>query len=342
MTLLGGTRRRGRDTPPEERSWRDGNRHRRGPAGRPSPVIEVTVLRKNAGDAEGVVAVVVPPSLNAPHESDGRFPVRSGPTTRYMTEPEISGLYAQRRRFIEEASGSRIPLEEWTPPEGVTAGSGFGGVGRMELLVQPLASVAHPLGYRLKKPLEEALKRAEVALSPKMHEAPRTLSALWRWEPRATVGWKAGSASTDFTELVAAGVLVAATISYPARMSTCVTMSIDHGNGREAFEHLWMREAIGLLQFAGEFYSDIPGVGLLRCELRLSNLDNAVSSIALHKLSKAHVPIAESAYVDGRLFSSHELRIDAPRCATEMLERLLISFVPDGVDVLAQSGVTTT
>lgn len=165
---------------------------------------------------------------------------------------------------------------------------------------------------------------------------------LWDWQPRATVGWSAGLASSDFQQLSTGGVLVSATVTYPAKLSAYVTMPLDGDQGREAFEHLWVQEAIALLQFAGEFFSEIPGIGFLRCELRLANLDGAVSSLALHKLKKAATQIADAAYVDQQLFSPRELTLDAPLCAMALLKRLLISFVPDGIDVLAESGVTTS
>ena len=306
---------------------------------RPSPAIDVAALTQGVGDPDGVVVVSVPPSMAAPHEWEGRFPARSGPTTRYMAEPEIASLYAQRRRFTQSETQGRTPLDGFVPPEGVTSGSGYQGIGRMEILVQPVAPTAHPAGVRLKKPLEEALNRSQTALSRKIASAPRTLGALWDWQPRGASGWKAGTASTDFQELTQAGVLVSATVTYPASLSAYTTMSVDGGQGREAFEHLWVPEAIALLQFAGDFFSGIAGVGLLRAELRLANLDGCVSSVALHKLKKTSSAIADNPYVEARLFSPRELVVDAPGCAMNLMERLLVSFVPPEINVLAESGV---
>jgi len=44
-------------------------------------------------------------------------------------------------------------------------------------------------------------------------------------------------------------------------------------------------------------------------------------------------------YVEARLFSPRELVVDAPRSAMDLMERLLVSFVPPEIDVLAESGV---
>jgi len=67
----------------------------------PLPVVEVKPLEEPGRPGHGVLVIAVPRSPLAPHAvivNDGlRYPLRSGSTTRYLTEPEVADAY--RRRF---------------------------------------------------------------------------------------------------------------------------------------------------------------------------------------------------------------------------------------------------
>jgi hypothetical protein len=66
----------------------------------PVPAIEIAMV-PGASPDQGVMAILVAPSDNAPHavsmNSGWRYPVRQGATTRYLSESEIAAAYDNRR-----------------------------------------------------------------------------------------------------------------------------------------------------------------------------------------------------------------------------------------------------
>lgn len=61
----------------------------------PRLAFEVEVLRSTPDAERGVVAVIVPPSPSWPHMVDGRYPVREGTTTRYLSDSETREAMTQ-------------------------------------------------------------------------------------------------------------------------------------------------------------------------------------------------------------------------------------------------------
>jgi hypothetical protein len=297
---------------------------------RPIPHIEIGVYAEKTGDAEGVVVVAVPPSINAPHEADSRFPARSDTTTRYQIEPEIARLYEQRRQYIERPLATRQPFEGFIYPSGSAQAAGFGGIGRMRVLIRPLGDAAHAAGVRLRKPLEEAVASAAASLATEF-DPPKALGLLREWRPHGSLGWESGVAKDQVEEL-RVGVLAAGVATYPAQLSFLVTMSIQNGR-REAFEHLWLQELLALLSISGYFFEEVPGAALLSCEVELWNLDRATSSLALHYSLPSNTETADTTYIERSLFTPRELVNEPARCAGELLERWLVSFVPEQIDV---------
>ncbi len=111
----------------------------------PKLEVEISMLRDNPNDGDGVVVITVPKSESGPHQYDGRFPARSGPTTRYLGASEVAALYAGP---ATESAESSNPIDEFVAPPGAGTG-GFVGVGRMKLQVSPAREFQHPDQPRL-------------------------------------------------------------------------------------------------------------------------------------------------------------------------------------------------
>jgi hypothetical protein len=306
---------------------------------RPVPTVEIEVFPASASADDGVVVVTILPSPLAPHYANERFPARAGVTTRNLTEHEIDALYQQRRRVTERATADDSILAHYTEPEGGPQG-GVGGIGIMRLLIGPLSTVRHPSGAKVGSALTRAVHAAATTMSEyvKPSLSPKACDWLVDWRPRGTLGWQAGLASSEFRELEQA-VLVAATYTHSGNFSFLVSMGLmgEGGAGRIAFEHLWAVELMACLCIAGTFLADVPGVGLLECELGLQGLHGAVSWKASR--GRAVTPdqprITESNYYDRGQFGARGLARDPRDAARLLLDRLFASFLDEGVDIVA-------
>lgn len=76
----------------------------------PTLSVEIMPLRENEGHTEGALVLAVPASWSAPHEYDGRFPARSGATTRYLNEREVEALYL-RRWELRQQGEAQVGIE---------------------------------------------------------------------------------------------------------------------------------------------------------------------------------------------------------------------------------------
>lgn len=169
---------------------------------RPTPPIEIEVLKRQHEEANGVVVVYVPPSPMAPHQANDRYPARADTTTRYLSEPEVAALYEQRRRLAERVL-SHAPLEGFlTPPNGLSSGSGFVGIGAVRLYLRPVVDLRHPRGPWLGSALADAVRRARERVDRlSLFVPPATWDWLASWSPRGTIGWQAGEAADQFEVL---------------------------------------------------------------------------------------------------------------------------------------------
>jgi hypothetical protein len=305
----------------------------------PSPSITVDVITRQQGDSEGVVVVTVPPSPTAPHYTHNRFPARAGTTTRYLTEREISALYDQRRvAFAPDEE--RQPLADFLEPVGgAGAGLGIGGIGMLRLLVAPLAPIGHPMGVRLARPLASAVAAAKEATEPLLPLKYTVAFDLLRdWTPRGTVGWQAGQ-TFDTYERLRSVRTSAAVCTHDLAMSFYATIELlgGDGQGRCAYEHLWAAETIAFLSIAGHFFQQVPTTALLRAELGLQGLENAVSYAASEGLAfNPDQSRATNGYQERIQTSSAELASDSIVVARRLLDRFFVSFVPEHMDTFVR------
>jgi Putative DNA-binding domain len=305
----------------------------------PSPSVAIDVITRQPGDPGGVVVVTVPPSPTAPHYTHDRFPARAGTTTRYLTEREIGALYDQRRAAFA-ADGERELLADFLEPVGgVGAGLGCGGIGMLRLLVAPLASSDHPLGVRLARPLASAVVAAKEATEPLLPLKYTVAFDLLRdWKPRGTVGWQAGQ-TFDTYERLRQGRTSAVVCTHDLVMSFYATIELsgEDGKGRCAYEHLWAAETIAFLSIAGHFFQQIPTTALLRAELGLQGLENAVSYAASEGLAfNPDQPRATDGYRERTQTSSAELVNEPTTVASRLLDRFFVSFVPEHMDTFVR------
>jgi hypothetical protein len=167
----------------------------------PLPAIEIEVLRENPGDNVGIVVVVVEASPLAPHMANDRYPARSGTTTRYLSQPEVERLYAQRRGFVE-VEETRRRFGGFVKAPGVGAPIAVADeMGRLSLFAEPIVQQPHPLGARVREPLLESVHSARETLGALGVADSQLLDQLEDWEPRETSGWDAGNAPLDSLDL---------------------------------------------------------------------------------------------------------------------------------------------
>jgi hypothetical protein len=111
--------------------------------------------------------------------------------------------------------------------------------------------------------------------------------------------------------------------------------SIGKRRRRSADETLWAKETIASLAAAGNFYRNVPGVTFVDVDLRLNNLEGAVTEKAwtaadIKNPRKVEVP----GYDESGRFSVAELASDPRNAARRLLDRFFVSFLGDGADVI--------
>jgi hypothetical protein len=303
----------------------------------PSPVIDIQVFTRQPEDSEGVVLVTVAPSPLAPHYTHDRFPARSGTTTRYLTEREISALYDQRRAAFAATEDKEILADFLHPAGAADAGLGFGGIGMLRLLVAPLTPTRHPQGVRLTRPLSEAVAAAQEATEGLGHAVVFDLVEDWR--PRGSVGWEAGVTFDNFERLSQIRTSVAV-CTHDLTMSFYATIELSgEGGGRCAFEQLWAAETIAFLSIAAHLFKQISTTSLLRAELSLRGLEDAVS----HAVSRGRIfndigqpKVTDNSYKERTQTSTAEIADEPIEVARRLLDRFFVSFIPESSDTFTR------
>jgi hypothetical protein len=107
--------------------------------------------------------------------------------------------------------------------------------------------------------------------------------------------------------------------------------------GRCAYESLWAKETMASLAVAGNFYRGVPGVTFVDVDLRLNNLEGALSEKAwsgayLRTRREVDVP----GYDESGRFAVAELAVDPRNAARSLLDRFFVSFLGDGADVIKE------
>jgi hypothetical protein len=303
----------------------------------PAPNVEVHALREDPADDVGIVVVVIPQSMLTPHMARDRFPARAGAVTRYLTEQEVSTLYAQREA-TRAVSQSHETLRLFDEPTGGLPS--VVGIGVLRLAVSPFTPARHPLGARLKQPLEEAVRDSLPAINGVIaqHLTPKAYDFLMSWSPRGTQGWQAGFSSSNYQEVERA-VPVSATCSHDLRFSFAASIPLtgDDGSSRCAFEHIWVAEAMAFIAIAGVFFSQVPGVTLLRIEVGLQNFDGSVSwaSSRGRAFHQDQLRISDGDYRECIEAGVRECAVDPRVLANRVLDRLLASFLEPSQDPFA-------
>ncbi len=307
----------------------------------PALAVEVTPLRENGGDEKGVLMISVPASWSAPHEYDGRFPARAGATTRYLNEREVEALYA-RRWELRQQGGLQAGLEGHQMPPGVRLDLGGAAVGMVRMHVRPPGNVRPPQEPHLGEPLREAVARAESTVSKLMRSEfhPKSLDLLRCWEPAGTYGWRAGRFLQGGAPL---SVMVGAMYRYGTGFSFTVTIDLAEGLEPDAgagaicaHEHHWAIEVMTLLSVAGHFYASHPEAALLRVDLELGGLLEAVSWQASGGIAfdSGAPKVTENLYLAGDVFPTRELAED-PRDATRaLLDPFMVAILSEGSDIV--------
>ena len=206
----------------------------------PVPVFDVATLTANPEDSEGVIVVSVPPSTQAPHCVEHRFPCREGTTTRNLTEPEIARLYANRQAAAGERpdavqlmQGFRHSLQVWeTDVGGQPLPNRSIGEGR--LLARPLVmeGLSLPGGAWQSQNLADAVARARDRTSSLFANPTLTyvFNRLREWTALDISGWRAGDDSSAVYPMYDV-TAIAAIMTYPGALSFHIAWGLDTGHG---------------------------------------------------------------------------------------------------------------
>jgi hypothetical protein len=317
----------------------------------PVPDFQVEIVVDPADETQGVLAVIIPASGLAPHQTNHRFPCRRGTTTEYLEEREIERFYAQRQRLSQAGppSGSLVGERFVSVLDGFEIGEG---TGTMRLGVSPVSgAVVHPAGAWQEEPLQLAVRAAIEHQSPRLSNGSlvRAWAALSDWQPNGTLGWAAtnrGASNARTAPQAMPQTLFAGCLSYPASFSFQAFFGLSANpvesphNYRSAREADLVYELVAMLSLAGEYFRDVSGGGHLFTELSLAGFSHAKSQFALQSMDQGVVdleaerlPDAPPNFASSTLTSSAELRDTPEHTARQLLERWLPPFYEDDRDL---------
>jgi hypothetical protein len=305
----------------------------------PVPEIDVLPVTEKAGDRDGVVVLVVPPSSLVPHQANYRYPRRSGTTTDYLEEPEVARLYEQRRELAGSAKdvGELLDLHAFPRSAGGDGpGSMFVGMARLRLVVKPKSqTTTHPASPWLYDALQRAYHGTLETLLPRIEweRRPEWLTVLDGWEPYGAIGWTVG-ASGGSSAITLSRKTEAAVLSYPATLSFQATWPLDVGGQGGAPEYRCAYEpevalaVIIFLAFSGQFLGQMDGVGPVECAAEFAGFEGTVSfratqarpGLATEGMPRAH-DVSEAT-----IASVTELQDEPESVAQRLIDRWLVPF----------------
>jgi len=305
-----------------------------------SPPISVVVrpIENPSTLGQGVVIVLVPPSVNAPHYWKEQFPVRSGTTTRNLTEREIADLYERRRAVTEEQSGAGGPKEVPLPAWATASGLDMTDVSRMSVTISPVGPSR--LDYRLADQLRDAARKAESLVDSIFsgQHSPQVPGIFESWRPFEARGLTSGR------EIVRDGwhrehPTFTATLLYASGFSFWITCPsrIEQGGTKFVFERFWASNFIGALALSGTFYAENSTVALVRAEVRIDRLEEAHAGPY-----PGHFPgdaISLPDYHEHVVVPVAELATKPVGTAAELLDRFFAAILPYGPDLRGRLGV---
>jgi Schlafen, AlbA_2 len=310
----------------------------------PPPRVLIKAIRDPEKPGQGVIVVTVSRSVIGPHMVDGRFPARSGTTTRWLSAEEVAAMHRGREESLPKPSellgdASLLP----GIPE-IRVRSVFEGFGQLRVCARPRdAALKHPDTPWLADALADATVSARNLASQRLaiYAPTLLLSKLEKWQAEGTIGWIAGRAGQS-PEALAQGPSVAAVLAYPWRTTIQLTVPTQVPAMRGApaylcaFEGLIASELWGALAFFGELYN-AEGPVQLDVAAHLAGFQGAVSyhaSHAMEGLRVDHLPHATHGDQNLVTVDSEELKSSPEHVARELIERWLVSFY-EGDDLLA-------
>jgi hypothetical protein len=298
------------------------------------PPVGVTVrtIPNPATSGEGVVVVVVPPSINAPHYWNERFPVRRGTTTGNLTEREIGDLYQRRSAVASEQAEDQPMLTGYVPPAWTrTHGVDMTDIGVLEVTVSPIGNPR--LEYRLASHLRDAAGAASEAVEEILRPVPGIPGAFLKsWETFEARGWMTGRYEIP-EDWHRRDATYAATLLYSSGFSFTVTcpLRLDANGTKFTYEWVWAANLLGILAFAGRFYSDHSSAALLRVDVGLSGLVDSWSGPDPGRFREG--PVSVDSYKERAVLTVTELAAAPADGAARLLDRLFAAIFPNGPDV---------
>jgi len=296
----------------------------------PVPDIDPELFESPGDPTKGVLVVAIPSSPLAPHQTGGRYPLRRGTTTDYLTEAEVERAYRQRAEVEGEPFTPMALIEQqfvaiW--PD-LNAPS----VGEMRLVIRPRASEArHPSGPWQETHLREAVRRAVDRQRHRFRNISlvRCFNALGQWQPHGVAGWWSGE-KASLGSAHANRQRFGATLAYPARLSFQANWGLDFADANDQRLYVSAREVdvayelAAMLAIAGEYFMEIEGAGLLVAGMKLKGFQGALSQLGTQTGKLNELPGALDGVSTATETSTLELR-DMPELAAR---RLIENWLP--------------
>jgi hypothetical protein len=316
----------------------------------PHMAFDIEVLRPSPGDTRGVVVVNVPPSPDWPHMVNGRFPVRDGTTTRYLTHTEVAAALGARQQQEHQAGPPARTMDLFDPlvahlPDitDIRTRSTFDGHAFLRVAVKPAdGQFEHQAGAWLGPSLEQARSRAEDAVVTSIDSrwAPRFLTLTDEWRARGTEHWIAGYAGGDEGALAhhhRGSAVIAYRTGHLLMEFTRPTGVFDHADRfgyHCAFEPYVAAELWTMLRFAAEVFSDVRRVETLHAGLHLAGFGGCVSHHATHAEeimigNTSHLPSAPAYLLNAVATTARELTSADSQVARRLLDPWLPAFYED-------------
>jgi len=291
--------------------------------------VEVRMIENPQTPGRGVLLVIVPPSVNAPHYWNEQFPARSGTTRRNLTEREIADLYLRRSAIEAEQAESAPILEGYVGPEWFyQPGLDMTDVGVMSVTVSPIG--LSRLEYRLSTQLSEAARSAAAHVATILGPEPAIPAIFATWRPYEARGLKSGrEAVREGYHLRSA--TYAATFLYASGFSFHMTVPLEYQGKKYAYEHLWAVDLIGMLALAGTFYSENSTTALVRVDASLSGLDGARPGPGERWFGGEPLRIPD--YSERAVLAVREITTAPQDGAAALIDRFFASILPDGPDM---------
>ena len=261
---------------------------------RPSPQVEIRRIPDPEKDNVGVVALIIPRSAQAPHNANGRFPKRVGPTTSDLSEPEVERLYQFRRHFqtsvppkdligeIDRLFPALTKQGQWDQHEQIDD------IGTMQVSLSMRGATPHPsepwVAPELAKTGRSCPGWVFDELGRPLPEFLRLLQMRSKGALQETSGVSIARAPGDHLKEKTDSAMA---LSFPATLGLRTTVplrwSLEEGlelGYRVAHERTLVRELASFLRYAGEWFGQYPPAGSIDVQFLINGFEGTVSSSA--------------------------------------------------------------